>query len=81
VCGVMRNNDESQKLSPSTNVAQRTFELAPTLLDEEILPPTKTDYLCVKSGRTILNPEYDFKLPVKKRTPVIFNTATAYIPM
>ena len=81
VCGVMRYDDESQKLGPSTNVAQRIFELVPTLLDEEILPPTKTDHLCVKSGRTILNPEYDFTLPVKKLTPVIFNTAMAIIPM
>ena len=27
VCGVIRNDDEAQKLSPSTDVAQRIFEL------------------------------------------------------
>ena len=74
VCGVMRTDDGWQEPTsdPSTNVMQRVFQLVPTLPDEESLAPTKTAALCVKSGRTTLNPEYEFLLmPYKPVRPNI----------
>ena len=61
----MRTDDGWQETTsdPSINVMQRVFQLVPTLPDEENLVPTKADPLCVNSGRTTLNPEYD--LPPK----------------
>lgn len=71
VCGVMRTEDGSQEPTggPSINVMQRVFQLVPTLPDEDISVPTKTVPLCVKSGRTTLNPEYE--LPPRRPVRII----------
>ena len=82
VCGVMRTDDSDgsqEPAGPSINVMQRVFRLAPTLPDDEVLVPALADPLCVRFGRTTLNPKYD--LPLRKPTQPISVATPACVIM